>query len=344
MATKIVFAPPISKTIVDIGRGMVPPGYEMEVLDPAAPEFAKAMREAEYLVGFPRPGMGAEFYKNAPKLKRTILYFWFVLVPLVTRMFGYFPGRKLRKVGDLPRGVILQWRRWCLNPRYSVGAEGELAAEVDEREVGTDRMRRDDDALDHLVRVALDEHAVLERRRLAFVTVDDEIPRVHAFRQERPLLAGREVGAAPAAQARNRDLLLDVLGRGALQHVPQDFVATGLERGIDGPRVVRAFVQPLAGVDRAVLDGETDGFVKVLVPPRGDRILGATVVSAQAGELISELSVAMAAGFGLGRLSAVIHPYPTRAEAVRKLGDAYQATRLTPLVKGLLAWWLRRTR
>jgi predicted alpha/beta hydrolase len=50
-------------------------------------------------------------------------------VPLATRIWGYFPGRKLRKVGDLPRGVILQWRRWCLNPRYSVGAEGELAAQ-----------------------------------------------------------------------------------------------------------------------------------------------------------------------------------------------------------------------
>jgi len=69
VATKIVFAPPISKTIVDIGRGMVPPGYEMEVLDPAAPEFAKAMREAEYLIGFPRAGMGPDFYTNAPKLK-----------------------------------------------------------------------------------------------------------------------------------------------------------------------------------------------------------------------------------------------------------------------------------
>jgi predicted alpha/beta hydrolase len=65
--------------------------------------------------------------ENAPQLKRLILYFWYVLVPLATRLFGYFPGRKLRKVGDLPRGVILQWRRWCLNPRYSVGAEGEPA-------------------------------------------------------------------------------------------------------------------------------------------------------------------------------------------------------------------------
>lgn len=63
--------------------------------------------------------------ENAPQLKRMILYFWFVVVPLATRLCGYFPGRRLRKVGDLPAGVIMQWRKWCLNPRYSVGAEGE---------------------------------------------------------------------------------------------------------------------------------------------------------------------------------------------------------------------------
>jgi predicted alpha/beta hydrolase len=63
--------------------------------------------------------------ENAPRLKRVVFYFWFVLVPLVTWLFGYFPGRSLRKVGDLPAGVVMQWRKWCLNPRYSVGAEGE---------------------------------------------------------------------------------------------------------------------------------------------------------------------------------------------------------------------------
>jgi predicted alpha/beta hydrolase len=66
---------------------------------------------------------------NAPKLRRVVPYFWWVLVPLATRLCGYFPGRTLRKVGDLPAGVILQWRRWCLNPRYSVGAEGEAVAQ-----------------------------------------------------------------------------------------------------------------------------------------------------------------------------------------------------------------------
>ncbi len=65
--------------------------------------------------------------ENAPQLKRVVPWFWFVLVPLATRLCGYFPGRSLRKVGDLPAGVVLQWRKWCLNPRYSVGAEGELA-------------------------------------------------------------------------------------------------------------------------------------------------------------------------------------------------------------------------
>uniref|UniRef100_UPI002FC65E49 alpha/beta hydrolase family protein n=1 Tax=Ramlibacter sp. TaxID=1917967 RepID=UPI002FC65E49 len=65
--------------------------------------------------------------ENAPQLKRIVPYFWFVLVPLATKLCGYFPGRKLRKVGDLPAGVMMQWRKWCLNPRYSVGAEGEHA-------------------------------------------------------------------------------------------------------------------------------------------------------------------------------------------------------------------------
>ena len=67
--------------------------------------------------------------ENAPRLKRMVPYFWWVLVPLATRLWGYFPGRTLRKVGDLPAGVILQWRRWCLHPTYSVGAEGPAAAQ-----------------------------------------------------------------------------------------------------------------------------------------------------------------------------------------------------------------------
>jgi predicted alpha/beta hydrolase len=63
--------------------------------------------------------------ENAPRLRRYVLPFWFLLVPLATAVCGYFPGRRLRMIGDLPAGVVLQWRRWCLDPRYSAGAEGE---------------------------------------------------------------------------------------------------------------------------------------------------------------------------------------------------------------------------
>lgn len=88
------------------------------------------LRKPEQVDGLVSIAAGSGYWReNAPRLKRSVLYFWFVLVPLATRIWGYFPGRKLRKVGDLPRGVILQWRKWCLNPRYSVGAEGELAAQ-----------------------------------------------------------------------------------------------------------------------------------------------------------------------------------------------------------------------
>lgn len=63
--------------------------------------------------------------ENAPALKRVVWWMWYVAAPLSLRLFGYFPGRRLRKVGDLPRGVMAQWRRWCLHPEYAVGVEGE---------------------------------------------------------------------------------------------------------------------------------------------------------------------------------------------------------------------------
>jgi predicted alpha/beta hydrolase len=84
------------------------------------------LRHRDRIAGLLSIAAGSGYWRdNAPALKRTVLYFWHVLVPAATALFGYFPGRRLGKVGDLPRGVILQWRRWCLNPRYHVGAEGE---------------------------------------------------------------------------------------------------------------------------------------------------------------------------------------------------------------------------
>lgn len=95
----------------------------------------------------------------------------------------------------------------------------------------------------------------------------------------------------------------------------------------------QTFVRSLKEVDRAILDGEDEGFVKILVKKGTDKILGATVVARHAGEMVSEITAAMVGGMGLGTLAAVIHPYPTQAEAIRQTGDLYNRTRLTPRVK-----------
>ena len=98
----------------------------------------------------------------------------------------------------------------------------------------------------------------------------------------------------------------------------------------------------LKDVDRAVLDGETDGFARAVVRQGSDKLVGLTIVAEHAGEMIGEAVLAMNHGIGLGRFAGTIHPYPTQAEALRKLGDAYNRTRLTPTVKRLferlLAW------
>jgi len=105
---------------------------------------------------------------------------------------------------------------------------------------------------------------------------------------------------------------------------------------------VTTFTQELAEADRAVLDGETEGFVKIHVEQGSDKIIGATIVASHAGDLISEVTTAMKAGLGLGSIASVIHPYPTQAAAIKKAGDQYNRTRLTPFAKRLferlLAW------
>lgn len=112
------------------------------------------------------------------------------------------------------------------------------------------------------------------------------------------------------------------------------------ERGIE----TEAFVKPLNEVDRGIIDGEEESFVKIVVEKGTDRILGATIVAGHAGEMISEITLAIVAGVGLKTLSSVIHPYPTQVEAIRQAADAYNRTRLTPFVKTLFARWLSWTR
>jgi pyruvate/2-oxoglutarate dehydrogenase complex dihydrolipoamide dehydrogenase (E3) component len=93
---------------------------------------------------------------------------------------------------------------------------------------------------------------------------------------------------------------------------------------------------PFSSVDRALADGETDGFVKILHKRGSDQLLGATIVARHAGEMISEITLAIATKQGLSALSGVIHPYPTQAEAIKKAADAYRRTLLTPRTQTLL--------
>ena len=117
-----------------------------------------------------------------------------------------------------------------------------------------------------------------------------------------------------------------------IAHVGQ-YVRQARERDIP----VKTFTVPMHEVDRAIADGEENGFVKVHVREGSDEILGATVVARHAGEMINDLTLAMVAGIGLGTISQVIHAYPTQAEAIKKAATAYMR-------KPASRWmaWLRR--
>jgi pyruvate/2-oxoglutarate dehydrogenase complex dihydrolipoamide dehydrogenase (E3) component/uncharacterized membrane protein YdjX (TVP38/TMEM64 family) len=93
-------------------------------------------------------------------------------------------------------------------------------------------------------------------------------------------------------------------------------------------------------VDRAILDGEVEGFARVHYDKKTGNILGGTIVARHAGEMLGELTLAMVAKQSVGVLSSTIHSYPTQAEAMRKIGDAYMRTKLTPTVKKVFAQWL----
>jgi len=102
---------------------------------------------------------------------------------------------------------------------------------------------------------------------------------------------------------------------------------------------VHTITIPMSDVDRALTDGEDEGFLRVHLAQGSDSILGATVVARHAGEMISEITLAMVKGVGLGSMAGVIHPYPTQAEAIRKAADAYNRTRLTPRAARIFRRW-----
>ena len=99
---------------------------------------------------------------------------------------------------------------------------------------------------------------------------------------------------------------------------------------------IDTYLQPFSEVDRAILEGDDEGFAKIVTKKGSDEILGATIVATNAGDMISEVTLAMNQKIGLGKIASVIHPYPTQAEAIRKLGDQFNRTRLTPTSKRLL--------
>jgi pyruvate/2-oxoglutarate dehydrogenase complex dihydrolipoamide dehydrogenase (E3) component len=103
---------------------------------------------------------------------------------------------------------------------------------------------------------------------------------------------------------------------------------------------VRTFTILMHDVDRAITDGEEEGFVKIHVKQGTDRILGATIVARHVGEMINGLSLAITSGIGLRAFARVIHAYPTQAEAIKMAADAYNRTRVTPTLKALSRRWL----
>ena len=118
------------------------------------------------------------------------------------------------------------------------------------------------------------------------------------------------------------------------------YEAQARERGTG----VETFTQPFDDVDRAVLDGDDRGFVRVHVEKGTDTILGATIVAGHAGDMISELTLAMKTKAGLGAIGATIHPYPTQADALRKVANAMRRARFSERQKSLLGRWFGWTR
>lgn len=114
---------------------------------------------------------------------------------------------------------------------------------------------------------------------------------------------------------------------------PQEAARQGIE--IDSYRA------EMSSVDRAVIDGEEEGFAVVHTARGSGKVVGGTIVARHAGELIGELSLLMTARLPLGRLSGTIHCYPTQVEVLKRIGDQYQRGRLTPLLARLFEKWLR---
>ena len=121
-------------------------------------------------------------------------------------------------------------------------------------------------------------------------------------------------------------------------------VGIGSNSGTESKSLVTTQTIFFNEVDRASIDGDTEGFVRIHLKKGTDQIMGATVVNPNAGELISMITLAMTNQIGLKKIASTIFPYPTRSEAIRKLGDQYNRTRLTPRILNVFKKWLQWNR
>jgi pyruvate/2-oxoglutarate dehydrogenase complex dihydrolipoamide dehydrogenase (E3) component len=102
---------------------------------------------------------------------------------------------------------------------------------------------------------------------------------------------------------------------------------------------IDTFTKHFKDIDRAILDGEEEGFVKIHTKKGKDKILGATIVAGNAGDMISQVTQAMMTGAGLKKLNNVIHPYPTQSDAIKRVAGEYYQKKFSPLLKRLLEKW-----
>jgi len=107
---------------------------------------------------------------------------------------------------------------------------------------------------------------------------------------------------------------------------------------------VETYTYHLAEVDRAILDGEDEGFARVHIQKGTDKILGATIVAHHAGDMINEFSVLMKAGAGAKTIAGTIHPYPTQAEVNKKVVNLWRKAHFTNGQKNILTKWFAWTR
>jgi pyruvate/2-oxoglutarate dehydrogenase complex dihydrolipoamide dehydrogenase (E3) component len=186
------------------------------------------------------------------------------------------------------------------------------------------------------------------------VSVDDRLrtsnPRVYAIGDVSSALQFTHVADAQARLAVANALFFGIGGGRASALIIPRVTYTDPEVAHVGMTVAEAAARGLTldtiqvsleDNDRARLDDEPHGFLKVHVAAGTDRMVGATLVATHAGEMIGEMTVAITNGVGLGGVGKAIHPYPTQAEVFRRAADAWRKRAFTSRARQFFALWFR---